>query len=242
MGKIYVVGIGPGCSRMMTEQAKEALRRCDVIVGYRTYVDLVREEFSGKVFYESAMRQETERCLKCIEFALEGKTVALICSGDAGIYGMASPLLEMADREGFADVEIIPGITAASSGAALLGAPIGHDVCLISLSDLLTDWALIEKRLICAAEGDFCIVLYNPASKNRKDHLSKACRILLTRLPPDTPCGYVRKIGREGTQKGTCTLEELKTVEADMFTTVFIGSSRTRIVGGRMITPRGFRI
>ena len=242
MGKIYVVGIGPGCSRMMTEQAKEALRRCDVIVGYRTYVDLVREEFSGKVFYESAMRQETERCLKCIEFALEGKTVALICSGDAGIYGMASPLLEMADREGFADVEIIPGITAASSGAALLGAPIGHDVCLISLSDLLTDWAVIEKRLICAAEGDFCIVLYNPASKNRKDHLSKACRILLTRLPPDTPCGYVRKIGREGTQKGTCTLEELKTVEADMFTTVFIGSSRTRIVGGRMITPRGFRI
>lgn len=242
MGKIYVVGIGPGCSRMMTEQAKEALRGCDVIVGYRTYVDLVREEFSGKIFYENAMRQETERCLKCIEFALEGKTVALICSGDAGIYGMASPLLEMADREGFADVEIIPGITAASSGAALLGAPIGHDVCLISLSDLLTDWALIEKRLLCAAEGDFCIVLYNPASKNRKDHLSKACRILLTRLPPDTPCGYVRKIGREGTQKGTCTLEELKTVEADMFTTVFIGSSRTRIVGGRMITPRGFRI
>ena len=187
MGKIYVVGIGPGCSRMMTEQAKEVLHGCDVIVGYRTYVDLVREEFSGKIFYESAMRQETERCLKCIEFALEGKTVALICSGDAGIYGMASPLLEMADREGFADVEIIPGITAASSGAALLGAPIGHDVCLISLSDLLTDWAVIEKRLICAAEGDFCIVLYNPASKNRKDHLSKACKILLTRLPPDTP-------------------------------------------------------
>lgn len=242
MGKIYVVGIGPGCSRMMTEQAKEALRGCDVIVGYRTYVDLVREEFSGKIFYESAMRQETERCLKCIEFALEGKTVALICSGDAGIYGMASPLLEMADREGFADVEIIPGITAASSGAALLGAPIGHDVCLISLSDLLTDWAVIEKRLICAAEGDFCIVLYNPASKNRKDHLSKACRILLTRLPPDTPCGYVRKIGREGTQKGTCTLEELKTVEADMFTTVFIGSSRTKIAGDWLITPRGFRL
>ena len=242
MGKIYVVGIGPGCSRMMTEQAKEALRRCDVIVGYRTYVDLVREEFSGKVFYESAMRQETERCLKCIELASEGKTVALICSGDAGIYGMASPLLEMADREGFADVEIIPGITAASSGAALLGAPIGHDVCLISLSDLLTDWAVIEKRLICAAEGDFCIVLYNPASKNRKDHLSKACKILLTRLPPDTPCGYVRKIGREGTQKKTCTLEELRTVEADMFTTVFIGSSRTKIAGDWMITPRGFRL
>ena len=242
MGKIYVVGIGPGCSRMMTEQAKEALRACDVIVGYRTYVDLVREEFSGKVFYESAMRQETERCLKCIEFALEGKTVALICSGDAGIYGMASPLLEMADREGFADVEIIPGITAASSGAALLGAPIGHDVCLISLSDLLTDWALIEKRLLCAAEGDFCIVLYNPSSKKRKDHLRQACGILLTRLAPDTPCGYVRKIGREGTQKKTCTLEELRTVEADMFTTVFIGNSRTRIAGDWMITPRGFQL
>ena len=242
MGKIYVVGIGPGCSRMMTEQAKEALRRCDVIVGYRTYVDLVREEFSGKVFYESAMRQETERCLKCIELASEGKTVALICSGDAGIYGMASPLLEMAEREGFADVEIIPGITAASSGAALLGAPIGHDVCLISLSDLLTDWAVIEKRLVCAAEGDFCIVLYNPSSKNRKDHLKHACGILLTRLSPDTPCGCVRKIGREGTQKKTCTLEELGTVEADMFTTVFIGNSRTRIAGDWMITPRGFRL
>ena len=240
MGKIYVVGIGPGCSRMMTGQAKEALHRCDVIVGYRTYVDLIREEFSGKVFYESAMKQEKERCLKCIEFALEGKTVALICSGDAGIYGMASPLLEMADREGFSDVEIIPGITAASSGAALLGAPIGHDVCLISLSDLLTDWALIEKRLLCAAEGDFCIVLYNPSSKNRKDHLKHACGILLTRLSPDTPCGYVRKIGREGTQKKICTLEKLRTVEADMFTTVFIGNSRTKIAGDRMITPRGF--
>ena len=242
MGKIYVVGIGPGCSEMMTEQAKNALRRCDVIVGYRTYVDLIRSEYPGKTFCSGSMRQEADRCRQCIVLAREGRTVGLVCSGDAGIYGMASPLLEMMEGEGNTEVEIIPGITAASSGAALLGAPIGHDCCLISLSDLLTDWEQIRKRLICAAEGDFCIVLYNPSSRARRDHLRKACEILLSRLSPDTPCGIVRNIGREGTQKRICSLKELESTDVDMSTTVYIGSSRTRIADGRLVTPRGYRL
>ena len=240
MGKIYVVGIGPGRAEMMTEQAKDVLRTCDVIAGYRTYVDLVRRDYAGREFFSNGMREEAERCRRCIQFAREGKNVALICSGDAGIYGMASPLLEMAEEEGFPDVEIIPGVTAACSGAAVLGAPIGHDCCLISLSDLLTPWEKIEKRLVCAAEGDFCIVLYNPGSRKRSSHLRKACEILLTRLKPETPCGYVRNIGREGTEKKICTLGELSRDEMDMFTTVFIGSSGTYAAEGRMITPRGY--
>ena len=242
MGKIYVVGIGPGESAMMTEQAKNTLRMCDVIAGYRTYVDLVRQEFPDKDFYSNGMRGEAERCRKCIELAREGKSVALISSGDPGVYGMASPMLETAEKEGFTDVEIVPGVTAALSGAAALGAPIGNDFCLISLSDLLTPWEQIEKRLILAAEGDFGIVLYNPSSRKRSGHLMKACEILLTRMKPDTPCGYVQNIGREGTMKKICTLKELSEEETDMFTTAFIGNSRTLILNGRLVTPRGYGI
>lgn len=242
MGKIYAVGIGPGCSAMMTKEAEQVLRESDVIAGYRAYVDLVKKEYADKEFFVNEMRGEAERCRKCVELAQSGKTVALICSGDAGIYGMASLLLETAEQEGFEDVEVIPGVTAASSGAALLGAPIGHDTCLISLSDLLTPWELIEKRLQSAAEGDFCIVLYNPGSKKRRDCLQRAAEILLRSLSPETPCGLVRNIGREGTSKKLCALRELSGQEADMFTTVFIGNSATRIVNGRMVTPRGYRL
>ena len=242
MGKIYVVGIGPGKRDMMTAQAKEALDRADVIVGYKTYIDLVRDDYSEKEFYENGMRGEIERCEKCVEYAREGRTVALICSGDAGVYGMASPLLEVAEKENFSDVEIIPGVTAALGGAAILGAPLSHDFCIISLSDLLTPWEIIEKRLRAAAEGDFCIAIYNPSSKKRADYLYRACNILMEKLSKDTACGYVKNIGRDGCKKKVCTLEELSQENVDMFVTVFIGNSQTQISDGKLITPRGYKL
>lgn len=242
MGKIYVVGIGPGKSDMMTVQAKEALNSSDVIVGYKTYIDLVRDEYSEKEFYENGMRGEIERCEKCVTYAKEGKTVALICSGDAGVYGMASPLLEVAEREGFSDVEIISGVTAALGGAAVLGAPLSHDFCVISLSDLLTPWEMIERRLRAAADGDFCIAIYNPSSKKRADYLKRACDILMDKLPKETACGFVRNIGRDGCENKVCTLEELSQENVDMFVTVFIGNSQTKISAGKLITPRGYTL
>jgi precorrin-3B C17-methyltransferase len=165
----------------------------------------------------------------------------MVCSGDAGIYGMASLMFEMKEELGStAEIAVVPGITAASSGAALLGAPVNHDFCVISLSDLLTPWELIEKRLRAAAQGDFAVVLYNPSSKKRHDHLMKACDILMETASPDTACGYVRNIGREGEEYHTCTLGELRDTSVDMFTTVLIGNSQSRILGGRLITPRGY--
>ena len=242
MSKIYVVGIGPGEGRMMTLQAKEALEESDIIVGYKAYIDLVKDDYQDKEFYENGMRGEIERCEKCVEFAMAGKTVSLICSGDAGVYGMASPLLEVAQQHGFSDIEIIPGVTAALSGGALLGAPLSHDFCVISLSDLLTPWEVIEKRLRSAARGDFCIAIYNPASKKRADHLKRACEILMEEISETTACGFVRNIGRDGCEKKLCTLGELAQQETDMFVTVFIGNSQTRIENGRLITPRGYKL
>ena len=240
MGKIYVVGIGPGDEEYITKQAAEALEESDVIVGYDAYVKLVKDRYPDKDYYVSGMRRELERCEKSLEYAKSGKTVALVCSGDAGVYGMASPLLELAGKEDFAEVEIVPGITAAISGASVLGAPIGHDFCVISLSDLLTPWELIEKRIRCAAVGDFCMVIYNPSSHKRKDYLKRACNIMLTEMSPETICGYVRNIGRDKTEYKICTLKELADEQVDMFVTVFIGNSNTKIENGRMITPRGY--
>ena len=242
MGKIYVIGIGPGAGNTMTIETCKALDVSDVIIGYKAYIDLIRDAYSQKDLIESAMKSETDRCEKCLELAKSGKTVALICSGDAGVYGMASPMLEIAAREGFDDVEIIPGVTAALSGAAALGAPIGHDFCVISLSDLLTPWELIEKRIRLAAEADLCIAIYNPSSHKRADYLKKACEAMLTALPHERPCGYVRNIGRDGYESKILTLFELSREQVDMFTTVFIGNSQTYIKGGRMITPRGYSI
>ena len=239
-GKIYVVGIGPGDEESMTVKAQQALIKSDVIIGYKAYTDIIKDRYPDKEIMESPMRGEIERCRKCIEVAKEGRTVSLICSGDAGMYGMASPLLEAASEAGFDNIEIIPGVTAAISGAALLGAPIGHDMCTVSLSDLLTPWEIIEKRLVSAARGDFCIVIYNPASHNRKDYLKRACDILLEYIPKDRPCGYVRNIGRSGCMEKICTLAELADADADMFVTAFIGNSATYISGGRLITPRGY--
>lgn len=241
MGKIYVVGLGPGKEQMMTMQAREALMDSDIIVGYKAYTELIKSMYGDKEIIESAMRQEIDRCKKCLELAREGKKVALICSGDAGVYGMASPMLEVAGEDDLVEIEIVPGISAAMSGAAVLGAPLNHDFCVISLSDLLTPMELIEKRLRCAMEGDFCVAIYNPSSHKRADYLKKACDIMLTIAKPDTCCGYVKNIGREGTCYELCTLEELRDKDVDMFTTVFVGNSKTKIVNGKLVTPRGYR-
>lgn len=237
-----MVGIGPGDEKKMTTEAREALLRSDAIVGYTAYIELVKDLFSDKELHSTGMRSEIERCRMCVDLAKQGKVVSLICSGDAGVYGMASPLLEIALKEDFDDIEVIPGITAALSGAAVMGAPLNHDFCLISLSDLMTPWEVIEKRLEAAAMGDFAIALYNPSSHKRADYLMKACDILLRKQSPDTLCGYVKNIGREGTETHICKLSELRGARVDMFTTVFIGNSRTYEQNGRLITPRGYKI
>lgn len=240
MKKIYLVGLGPGGREQMTRQAYEALAEADVLCGYTGYVALVAEEFPEKETYTTPMTQELDRCRWALETAQKGKTVAMLCSGDAGVYGMAGPILQLAKGMEGIEIQVVPGVTAALSGGAVLGAPLGHDFCVISLSDLLTPWEVIEKRLTCAAEGDFAVCLYNPSSKKRKDYLRRACEILLRSRSGDTVCGWVRNIGREGQEHRILTLEQLQNAEVDMFTTVFIGSSRTRCVEGRMVTPRGY--
>lgn len=239
--KLYIVGIGPGEATQMTPRAQAALQRSEVIVGYTAYIELVRPLFSEKQFLTTSMRGEVERCWMAVEQALAGRTVALVCSGDAGVYGMASPALEAAQLHPQLDIEVVPGVTAACSGAALLGAPLSHDFAVISLSDLLTPWPLIEKRLACAAEADFVLCLYNPSSKKRADYLRRACEIVRRFRPAKTPAGVVREIGRTGESSAVMTLAELQEYQADMFTTVFIGNLQTRVVNGRLVTPRGYR-
>ncbi len=239
---VYVVGLGPGNARFLTAQAQAALQAAEVLCGYTVYIDLVRPLYPDKEVYTTGMTKEIDRCRWALETAQSGKTVALVCSGDAGVYGMASPLLELAQSYPAVTVEIVPGLTAALSGSAVLGAPLAHDFCVISLSDRLTPWAIIEKRLACAAAGDFCIALYNPSSKGRADCLQKAVRILLASgKGPQTVCGIVRSIGRAGETARLLPLAELENTPVDMFTTVFIGNAATRVLGGKMVTPRGYR-
>lgn len=242
MNKLFVVGLGPGEAKYLTEQAREALERADLICGYSVYIDLIRPLYPQKEYFTTPMKQEIDRCRYALDSAQRGITTAMVCSGDAGVYGMASPILELAGDYPDVEIEVVAGITAALSGAAVLGAPLGHDFCVISLSDLLTPWPVIETRLECAAKGDFALCLYNPGSKKRADYLQKAVQILMRAgKAPDTCCGYVRNIGREGQQTRTLTLAELESAPMDMFTTVFIGSSTTRILENQLVTPRGYR-
>ena len=241
MAGISVVGIGPGDWRDMTFRADAALRECDVIVGYTVYADLVRERYPEKEYHTTPMRGEVERCRAALALATSGRRVAVICSGDAGIYGMAGLLLELRGESDEPEIEVVGGLTAAVSGAARLGAPLSHDFAVVSLSDLLTPWETIERRLACAAEGDYCLAIYNPASLKRRDHLKRACDVLLRYAAPDTVCGVVKNIGRAGEATAIMTLSALRDYEADMFTTVFVGNSQTRVVNGRMVTPRGYR-
>ena len=240
MKKLFVAGIGPGAPEYMTFACKKAIEASDVIVGYSKYVELVKPLFSEKEFFDPPMMREVERCREALRLADSGKTGAMVCSGEAGVYGMSGLILELSEEYPEVDIEVVPGVTAALSGGAILGAPLTHDFAVISLSDLLTPIELIEKRLECAAMGDFCIALYNPSSKKRADYLKNACDILLKYKSPDTMCGTVRNIGREGEEKEIMTLAELREAKVDMFTTVFIGNEKTKRVGDRLVTPRGY--
>ena len=240
-GKIYVVGIGPGNMEDISVRAYKTLKNVDVIAGYITYIDLVKDEFKEKEFYVSGMKKEIDRCEKVLELAKERKTVALISSGDAGIYGMAGIMIEVALGSGI-DVEVIPGITSSVAGASLVGAPLMHDQAIISLSDLLTDWEVITKRIDRASEGDFVISLYNPKSKGRTEQIVEAREIMLKHKAPSTPVALLRHVGREDENYTLTNLDEMLNYEIDMFTVVIVGNSKTYVKEGKMITPRGYHL
>ena len=239
---IYVVGIGTGGAETITPQVMKILQSCDIIAGYTKYVEMVQKLVPGKILYYSGMTGEIERCQYVLWFAKEfGKNVALVSSGDSGVYGMAGLMLEIASGSGI-EVRVVPGITAANLCAAVLGAPLMNDYVTVSLSDHLTEWRIIEKRLIFACMGDFVICLYNPASSKRPKNFKKACDVILRYYDNDTPAGYVRNIGREGEHSEITTLEKIRKCDIDMFCTVIIGNSQTKILDGKMITPRGYKL
>lgn len=243
MNQLYIVGLGPGKEEMMTQECVQTLEKCDVIVGYPVYLKLLPAHLKDKRQLSTPMRAEKERCQMAIDEAKKGFSVAMVCSGDSGVYGMASLLYEMTESEPEVELIVVPGITAAISGSARLGSPLSHDFCVISLSNLLTPWEMIEKRLRAAVMGDFCMAIYNPASHKRPEHTKHACEIMMGEGMEETrACGYVKNIGREGEEIHTCTLKELMSADIDMFTTVFIGNSNTKIVNGKLVTPRGYQI
>lgn len=237
---LMCVGLGPGGSADLTLRARQVLEAAEVIVGYSTYVGLIQSAYPRAELVTTGMRGEVKRCRMALERAAAGQRVAVVCSGDPGIYGMAGLLLELAPEYSGVNVEVVAGVSAANGGAAVLGAPLMHDWCCISLSDLMTPWRAIEKRLRAAAQADFCIALYNPSSAKRADYLRRACDILLKHKSPDTVCGYVRNIGREGQASAALTLAELREAHVDMLTCVFVGNAQTKLVDGRMVTPRGY--
>ncbi len=243
VGKIYVVGIGPGSKEHMTLEARAAIEKSDIIVGYKTYIDLIKDMIEDKEVASSGMKKEIERCTEALEYAKIGKTVSLVSSGDSGVYGMAGIMLEVAFKdESHIEVEVIPGVTAANAAGASLGAPIMHDYVTISLSDLLTDWKLIEKRLHCAGEGDFVVCLYNPKSKGRQQQIEIAREILLKYKSENTVVGIVRNAKRAGESIVITTLGDMLKHEIDMFTTVIVGNSNTYSIKEKMITPRGYEL
>jgi precorrin-3B C17-methyltransferase len=239
MGKLYVIGLGPGNPEGMTGRAARALNASELICGYTKYVELIRPYYPQKEYLSTGMRSEIERCKAAID-AAKNRIVAMVCSGDAGVYAMAGLIYELAAGTHELDVEVIPGVTAAQSGASILGAPLMQDYAVVSLSDLLVPWEKIEQRLRGAALGDFALVLYNPSSHKRSGHLKRACDILLEYRDGETVCGIAGNIGRDGEYGRVLTLRELRDTAVDMFTTVFIGSSNTRNIGGRIVTPRGY--
>ncbi|MDR1886037.1 MAG: precorrin-3B C(17)-methyltransferase [Synergistaceae bacterium] len=240
---IFVVGLGPGGADEITPRALGALRACDVIVGYSVYVEMARGMLPDKETVSFSMRQEVARCRRAVELAMEGRVVGMVSGGDPGVYGMAGVMLEVASDAGAdVDIEIVPGVTACCSAASVLGAPIAHDFAVISLSDLLTPWEIIERRIALGVEGDFVLCIYNPSSRKRADRLRRACDIALRARSADTPSAWVRMSGREGESSRTLTLGELRDERLDMFCTAFIGNSLTKMWGDRMITPRGYRL
>lgn len=259
-GKIFVVGIGPGSAEHLTQKARAALYEADVIVGYKTYVNLIKCIAGGKEILSTGMTQEVDRCKAAIELAEKGKKVAVISSGDAGIYGMAGLIYELARGKGQGkkrnaecgmwnadfhselQIEVIPGVSAMNAAAAVLGAPLMHDFAAISLSDLLTPWELIEKRIEAAAMADFVICIYNPKSSGRTEQIGIARDIILRHRKPGTPVGIVKNAMRDGQKVVITTLADMLNHEIDMLTTLIIGNSMTYVVDGVMVTPRGYKI
>lgn len=240
---IYVIGIGPGCRDLMTQEAISAMEDAEVIVGYKTYIKLVEDFIKDKEVVQNGMRKEVDRCQDAIDIAKTGKKVAVISSGDAGIYGMAGLILELTTKQELdIPVKVVPGVTASIGAAAVLGAPIMHDFCHISLSDLMTPWEVIEKRLRLAAEADFVICLYNPRSKGRSEHLANAFKIMGEFKDGSTPVGIVKDVGREEQEKFICTFDTMDFERVDMTTMVIIGNKSTYIHDDLMITPRGYTV
>jgi precorrin-3B C17-methyltransferase len=241
---VSLIGLGPGDPSYLAQKAEKMLREAEVVAGYKTYLRLMPEELlKGKETISTGMKSEIERCERAIDAALAGRSVAVVCSGDPGIYAMAGLVFELLEQRGLLGslpVEVVPGIPAFCAAAALLGAPLMHDFASVSLSDLLTPWEAIERRIRAAAEADFVIVLSNPRSKQRSWQLERAVEILLERRAPSTPVGVVRNASREGESVWLTTLSELDTQQVDMLCTLIIGSSRTRALGSSMVTPRGY--
>jgi len=234
------VGLGPGDLEYLAPRALAAIQAADTVVGYKSYLKFIQELLVGKEVVSSGMRKEVDRARIAVEMARAGKTVAIVSSGDPGVYGMAGIVIEMAGGE--VPVEVIPGITAATSAASVLGAPLMHDFVVISLSDLLTPWETILKRLEAAGSGDFVVVLYNPRSQGREAHIDTARQVLLKYRDPATPVGMVRNARRQGEDAIITTLDALAKEDVDMLTTVIIGNSQTKVMDGKMLTPRGYSI
>ncbi len=243
MGKLYVVGFGPGGYEHMTAKAIDVIKKADVVTGYTTYVNLLKEYFPDKHYIATPMMQEVKRCEMAVEEAGKDQIVAMVSSGDSGIYGMAGIIYQVADEKN-ADIEIetVPGVTAASAAASVLGAPLMHDFAVISLSDLMTPLDLIRKRVDCAGQGDLIVCLNNPKSRKRTGYVEQAADILMKYRKPRTPVGIVRNAGRKDETMDITTLEELKDAEIDMFSIVIIGNSQTYVKNARMITPRGYSL
>ncbi|WP_243345848.1 precorrin-3B C(17)-methyltransferase [Parabacteroides sp. FAFU027] len=241
--KIFIIGTGPGSIEYMSQRAINAVKACNIVVGYKTYINLIQSLLDDKTVVSSGMRKEVDRCGEVINLAKQGNVVGLISSGDAGVYGMAGILLEMLAQSGDdIDVEVVPGITSALSSASLAGAPLMNDFAVISLSDLMTPWEVITHRIDKAAEGDFVISLYNPKSKERVEQIGIFREIVLRHRKPETPVVIVRDAMREEQQVTITTLGEMLTHHIDMTTTLIVGNSQTFVHNGRMITPRGYKI
>ena len=241
MGKLYVVGFGPGGYEHMTAKCIDVIKNADVVTGYTTYVNILKEYFPDKNYIATPMMQEVKRCEMAVEEAMKDQTVAMVSSGDSGIYGMAGIIYQVAEEKGAQiEIETVPGVTAASAAASILGAPLMHDFTIISLSDLMTPYSLIMKRVDCAGQGDFIVCLYNPKSKKRADYVEKAAEILMKYRDGKTPVGVVRHAGREEESSYITTLDAVKDAPIDMFSIVIVGNSNTYVRDGKMITPRGY--
>lgn len=253
-GKIFVVGIGPGSAEHLTQKARTALYEADVIVGYKTYINLIKCIAGGKEIVSTGMTQEVDRCKAAIDLAEKGKKVAVISSGDAGIYGMAGLIYELVvsgqqsvvSQEktilATSDIEVIPGVSALNASAAVLGAPLMHDFAAISLSDLLTPWELIQNRVEAAAMADFVICIYNPKSSGRVEQIGIARDLILKHRRSETPVGIVKNAMRDGQKVVITTLADMLNHDIDMLTTIIIGNSTTYVIDGVMVTPRGYNI